>query len=292
MLFCYFHNTIGAQDLEVAGKAKIGNLDEANTADSVLVLLSDGTLARRDASTLPVAGTTAGEMLYWNGAAWVTVAPGNEGEVLTFTNGVPTWTAGEMPPPIESTDATNPLTGKVWMDRNLGALREAISYNDSIAFGGLFQWGRSMDGHQSRSSGTTTQLSNSDLPSDTRFILAPGEPGDWRSTQKDSLWQGVNGINNPCPTGYRIPTATEWDNERSTWISNDRTGAYASPLRLPAGGGRARNVDFISGSGSKGSYWSSTVIGISARYLNFSSTGASLDNNYRAEGFSVRCIKD
>ena len=36
-------------------------------------------------------GTVPGEMNYWNGTAWVTVAPGTYGQNLTFCNGVPTW---------------------------------------------------------------------------------------------------------------------------------------------------------------------------------------------------------
>jgi hypothetical protein len=41
-------------------------------------------------------GTTAGEMMYWNGTAWVSVAPGislpgNQVQTLGFCNGVPTW---------------------------------------------------------------------------------------------------------------------------------------------------------------------------------------------------------
>jgi hypothetical protein len=36
-------------------------------------------------------GTVAGEMNYWNGTAWVTVAPGTTGQNLTFCNGVPIW---------------------------------------------------------------------------------------------------------------------------------------------------------------------------------------------------------
>ena len=36
-------------------------------------------------------GTVAGEMNYWNGTAWVTVAPGSNDQNLTFCNGVPTW---------------------------------------------------------------------------------------------------------------------------------------------------------------------------------------------------------
>ena len=43
---------ITAQELEVEGKAKITDMDIDNTADSVVVRLSDGTLALRDVSTL------------------------------------------------------------------------------------------------------------------------------------------------------------------------------------------------------------------------------------------------
>jgi hypothetical protein len=44
------------------------------------------------AGTFPP-GTVAGEMNYWNGTAWVTVAPGSYGhpQTLTFCMGVPTW---------------------------------------------------------------------------------------------------------------------------------------------------------------------------------------------------------
>jgi hypothetical protein len=42
------------------------------------------------AGTFPP-GTVAGEMNYWNGTAWVTVAPGSNNQNLTFCNGVPTW---------------------------------------------------------------------------------------------------------------------------------------------------------------------------------------------------------
>ncbi len=49
------------------------------------------------AGTFPP-GTVAGEMNYWNGTAWVTVAPGSNNQNLTFCNGVPTW--GPCPPAI------------------------------------------------------------------------------------------------------------------------------------------------------------------------------------------------
>ncbi|MEP7142244.1 MAG: hypothetical protein ABI707_05205 [Ferruginibacter sp.] len=36
-------------------------------------------------------GSAAGQMLYWNGSAWITVASGKQGQLLRFDNGVPTW---------------------------------------------------------------------------------------------------------------------------------------------------------------------------------------------------------
>lgn len=41
-------------------------------------------------------------------------------------------------------------TGRIWMDKNLGATRVATSPTDSASFGFYFQWGRGADGHQER----------------------------------------------------------------------------------------------------------------------------------------------
>ncbi|MFZ2448981.1 MAG: DNRLRE domain-containing protein [Methylovulum miyakonense] len=37
------------------------------------------------------AGTVAGQMLYWNGSAWITVAPGISKQTLSYCKGVPVW---------------------------------------------------------------------------------------------------------------------------------------------------------------------------------------------------------
>lgn len=97
------------------------------------------------------------------------------------------------------------------MDRNLGATQVATSITDAASYGDLYQWGRGADGHQIRTSATTTSLSSADAPGNGNFIKA-GPPYDWRNPQKDILWQGVNGVNNPCPSGHQLPTDTEWDN--------------------------------------------------------------------------------
>ena len=177
-------------------------------------------------------------------------------------------------------------TGKTWMDRNLGASRAATSSTDAEAYGDLYQWGRAADGHQKRTSDTTSTLSGSDTPGHGNFILAPNDPKDWRSPQNDDLWQGVDGINNPCPPGYRLPTLAEFDAEGLSWNSENSPGAFASPLKLPVAGVRGSSV------GSTGNYWLSTVDGVNSWSLYFSSSNASWLSLLRAIGVSVRCIKD
>ena len=186
----------------------------------------------------------------------------------------------------------NSTTGKCWLDRNLGALRVATSYDDSLAYGDLFQWGRLDDGHQKRNSGTTTTQSSTDDPGHSNFIKNPPSPYDWRNPQNDNLWQGVSGINNPCPQGWRLPTSQEWDNERLKFPTNDMYGAYNSVLKLTVGGYRLLSDGSLLYVGSYGFYWSSSVAGTNARYLYFYSGGASMTSNTRAYGRSVRCVQD
>ena len=180
-------------------------------------------------------------------------------------------------------------TGKCWLDRNLGALQVATSSTDIDAFGDLFQWGRGVDGHQLRNSATTSTLSSTDQPGNTNFILTSDSPYDWRSPQNSSLWQGVSGTNNPCPSGYRLPTEEEWLAERGSWGSNNAAGAFASPLKLPQAGYRLGNNGSISPGGE---YWSSTVSGLFSREFFFGSGNASTGDLGRTYGLSVRCVKD
>jgi uncharacterized protein (TIGR02145 family) len=236
-------------------------------------------------------GTAAGQMQYWNGSAWVNVAPGATGQVLTFVNGVPTWQKPAIPN-VESTDVYNPATGKVWMDRNLGAAQVATGSTDAAAYGDLYQWGRGTDGHQIRTSNTTSTLSGTDAPGHGNFITNANTPYDWRSGQNNNLWQGVNGANNPCPAGYRLPTDAEWSAERVTWDSNNDVGAFASPLNLPVAGNRSYTNASLYSVGSYGVYWSGTVDGFNSRALVFFSSFAGTGSYFRANGFSVRCIKD
>jgi hypothetical protein len=252
------------------------------------------------AGTFP-SGSVAGEMNYWNGSTWVTVPNGTTGQNLTFCYGVPTWgpcpvfPAGTVNCSANATlivSVTNPSTGKIWMDRNLGATQVATSSIDAASYGDLYQWGRRADGHQCRTSPTTVTLSSVDQPTNGNFILAPSAPNDWRSPQNVNLWQGVNGVNNPCPSSYRLPTETELNAERLSWSANTIAGAFASPLKLPLGGGRVGGSGALFGAGTDGLYWSSTVSGTESRFLIFNSGFVGMGLYRRANVSSVRCIKD
>jgi len=183
--------------------------------------------------------------------------------------------------------------GATWMDRNLGASRVATSLTDSYSYGDLYQWGRFTDGHQSRTSSTVDTNSDIDNPPHGDWITEPSNPYDWRTPQNDNLWQGVNGINNPCPIGYRLPTETEWITEFQAWSSQDATGGFNSPLKLSLGGERSNNDGDLINVGNTGYYWTSTVNNGSWANRLIVSFVANI-NKYgaRGGGASVRCIKN
>lgn len=202
---------------------------------------------------------------------------------------------------------TNPVTGKTWMDRNLGASQVASSSNSVNSYGDLYQWGRRPDGHQCRTSTSTAVISSVDQPIHSMHIMCNGVniTNDWRNPQNSNLWQGVGGINNPCPTGYRLPSGAEFSAEAATWSSANATGAFLSILKLPAGGMRG----YIDGSGDpllqvgvQGLYWTSTIFidtqnnFSKSDFFLFNATQASLrtgsSGGSRAQGMSVRCIKE
>lgn len=205
--------------------------------------------------------------------------------------------------PTDIVDVIQPITGKIWMDRNLGAFRTAESSTDPASYGSLYQWGRESDGHQcvnrypgdGVTSDTTSTPSSTDQPGHGDFILGQNQ-GDWRNPQNINLWQGINGVNNPCPSGYRLPTEAEWEDERISWSSNNPAGAYSSPLKLPLAGYRYSNDGSLNFVGSGGHYWSSTVDGTSSMKLNFLNTIVGpivqTTDSSRANGYSVRCLKD
>jgi uncharacterized protein (TIGR02145 family) len=183
--------------------------------------------------------------------------------------------------------------GKCWLDRNLGATQVATAYNDTQAYGWLFQWGREVDGHQFPDSGTTTSVSSSDSPGHALFIKRTVNPYDWRNPQNNNLWQGVSGINNPCPTGFRLPTQSELATLASSEGITNYTTAFDSSLKFTTAGFRLVSNGSLSSQGDLGYYWSSSISSSLSYYLAIGAGGINpASTNNRGYGLAVRCIKD
>ncbi len=96
-------NTLKVGYTEVAVSA---NTDVVtNTAKTgITIEQSDAILANTAKVGMPTA-TEAGQMNYWNGSAWITIASTvNEGATLQMIGGVPTWVGGAPPPPLQIGD--------------------------------------------------------------------------------------------------------------------------------------------------------------------------------------------
>ena len=258
------------------------------------------THAQKTAITSPVAGLSVwctdcgsnGEMQVYNGYAWTNLVGGTAASPAAFVCGTSTviftYNGASVTYGTVSRAYGGSTGTKCWLDRNLGATQVATSSTDVDSYGDLFQWGRGADGHQIRTSSTTSTLSSTNTPGNTNFILSSG---DWRSPQNDNLWQGVNGLNNPCPTGFRLPTTAELVAEYSTWSSGGAAGAFSSPLKLPAPGFRHYSSGSLINVGATGDYWGSKVSGTNTEDLWFF-TGQTMGTISRGYGCSVRCIRD
>lgn len=198
-------------------------------------------------------------------------------------------------------------TGRVWMDRNLGALQRPQNINDFLSYGQLYQWGRGNDGHADVSwkydtgsytimgtfvNGITT--TRSDDPIDGKYVISGN---DWRVSPNDNLWQGVNGINNPCPYGYRVPTTAEFEVEVAQYNITDFQTAFSNnPLRFlaPFGANYADGSIVINNAPYSASYyWTSIGYGMQADELGFTSfDNVQVYNGLKGSGAAIRCIKD
>jgi Fibrobacter succinogenes major domain (Fib_succ_major) len=241
------------------------------------------TFIQRNAIVTPTAGLiirctncgTYGELQVYNGSFWTNLF-------------------GE---PVQNPwNEVQSSTGRYWMDRNLGASQVATSSDDAFAFGDLFQWGRSADGHQKRSNTRFTNiLSNSESPENSSFITITNYTNNnWLTYHNNNLWQGVNGKNNPCPEGFKIPTSSEWADEMNTWNEKNSLGAFTSTLHLPRTNPRSNTTGVIEYFPNQSTYyWSSDIVySVFPKVLIFTTTTADASTfTSKSYGASIRCIK-
>jgi len=185
---------------------------------------------------------------------------------------------------LEYKEVVSPTTGRIWLDRNLGATQVAQSPDDKKSYGDYYQWGREADGHEKKDS--------------NNFITVDRFTDDWTYEDKDGskrsyFWSKIDG-SGICPPGYRVPTIEELELEMKEGNWDNTDDCFNSFLKLPLAGDRSHSDASLDDQGSSGYVWSSSVDDSSSWCLFFGSNLVDSDLNYRyyrANGRSVRCIK-
>ncbi|MCB4774596.1 MAG: fibrobacter succinogenes major paralogous domain-containing protein, partial [Sulfurovum sp.] len=195
-------------------------------------------------------------------------------------------------------------TGRIWLDRNLGATKVAKTPFYSPSYGDYFQWGRPADGHQRSTSSVarSMQASTTSPSSNSAFIAVNTNTADWVDDGVDDngtlrevfLWK-TNGMG-ICPEGYRVPTAAEWRAELNA-SSQDMSN---SALKLPLAGfrdgktGKVNKAKSLRNDSNAVGYYlasdSSSQKLVKFLFLDQNRRGK-IETKGRAYGYSVRCIK-
>lgn len=232
---------------------------------------------------------------------------------------------------IPSMTVQNPLTGIIWMARNLGATADPqVSPNgtqveaDTASYGYLYQWGRGNDGHQYvrpyrnltynangaliGGSGKTQAYSEivtanyatySNIPVANRNKFISNVANTNWLTSNTTAWQYEE--NNPCPSGFHVPHSFDFNDEfyvTASYSDYAMNEVFASVLRLPVTGYRDGSGNFANYFAyNQGRYWTRESIDANtAKYFLFIGTTPPSNGEHffsapKNHAYAVRCRK-
>jgi len=304
--------TIGTA-VAAAAQATVSFTAPSSDGDSVITSYTatsspggiTGTLSQAGSGSITVTGLT-------NGTAYTFT--------VTATNAIGTSTAsapsGSVTVPIPTSEVSNGSGSYTFLSHNLGADTSLDPHDPVVGLqGGYVQWGKP---GPTNWVGAANDGVNGFVAAPTSGNANSGAISGWsQTTAADSSWNSsteANPVkvtaNDPCPTGYRVPTRTEWEavdnnnTESRTGTFTSGTSEYGSALHygpdastksltLPAAGYRNLTNGALNNRGTNGFYWSSTENGSYAYSFYFLSSNVNpARNSNRTGGFSVRCIAE
>jgi len=261
-------------------------------------------------------GTTPGEMLYWNGTEWLNVEIGENNQILTFCNGVPTWTTDGQCPETPEWSCGDPISdiennqygtvqigNQCWISDNL----KSTQYSDgtSIPFVNTLETWALLGNNN-----TDKAYCYYDDNSNGQSLIFGALYTYAAATNGNNTGVDVQGI---CPEGWHIPTNTEWV-ELTTFLggtdiaggklkqegtelwSNPNVGATNESgfTFLPGGYRHSIGGTFNTG-GYRGNWWGTneSTFDEAQYYYIYNDSAESFQATARkSHGFSVRCIQD
>jgi hypothetical protein len=167
-------------------------------------------------------------------------------------------------------------TSKCWITRNLGASQQATTgYDGTEASAGWYWQFNRKQGYKHDGTNRTPN---------TTWISNISENSDWVTA------------NDPCAielgAGWRIPTNSEWTNVDAAGNWTTYAGPYNSNLKIHCAGEITSSGSLIY-RGALGGYSSSTQFSdIGGFFLYFNSVQSIINWDYKATGFSLRCLRD
>ena len=202
------------------------------------------------------------------------------------------------------------IDGVTWAPWNAGYVEGLYSY------GLLYQWGRrygqtyNESPSPTRQNGTTTATIANSYTTRGVFYAPTGGFYDWNSTvQTTGIWNVTS--YNPCPSGWRPPTSVQiqslinsgstWTdsgpgNLKGRWFGGNHNTDHQGSVFLPASGFRTETFA-VTLRDSQAFYWAIDIPTTPA-YVNystilfFSNSNSYINAAVRANGASVRCVKE
>ena len=286
-------NGIGAQG-EVGPKGDKGDKGEQGAAGSM------------------PSGTTKGEMKYWDGTKWSSLLPVTNGQILTYCEGLPTWTFnGKCPNPtsgfgpnIADEDGNSYKTVYIgtqkWMAENL----RTTKYNDGTMIPLVIDPTKWAENFNKKSTLPMMSWYNNDK--DNSIATKYGALYNWYA-----ITPLYNEDKNVCPTGWHLPSDDEWtvlldfiagDGGKlkkegiTEWLSPNRFATNTSGFSALPAGFRDEAGNYVQ-IATNGKWWSSLqheIFTSNAWYRDLNNGNGALFRGFydKSAGLSVRCVED